>query len=398
MRMNKNTKQHFNRGALIPMLKQRIFSLNCHKTVGLIGDSCAYLDHIAPICGLINIPLITNSLQTKLLCSQYYPGLNCLFNTISFQELIQNFDTLIYPFKWDPLFYHSFENLRQTDLYNPLYSKKMKLIYTTHGSSDKGYKSETLCFHPHLDEIDLLLTNGSRMLDIFRFHKRNEHIKKIVLTGNIRHAYYQLHKAFYDVFVEKEIFSYFTKKQTTILYAPSVHDTESSSSLLEAHSYIIETLPKDYNLIVKLHPLIFMKPDDKNARLTKQLIEKYAGNKQILFIINCPIVYALLNRVDVYLGDHSSVGYDALTFDIPLYFINHNRYDEQDLSAFLHQCGRTFLPDDWNNIYSLIENNLENDKRNYQDKRMATYEYAYGTNNDPKTLNEKLKRNIESLP
>ena len=48
-----------------------------------------------------------------------------------------------------------------------------------------------------------------------------------------------------------------------------------------------------------------------------------------------PADYPLLNRLDIYIGDMSSIGYDCLAFDKPMFFLNQN--DREGL--YLFGCG-----------------------------------------------------------
>ena len=62
------------------------------------------------------------------------------------------------------------------------------------------------------------------------------------------------------------------------------------------------------------------------------------------FIEEFPPIYPLCEIVDIYLGDMSSIGYDFLTFQKPMLFLNPHNDDPQKLGLSLHECGYTIAP------------------------------------------------------
>src|SRR5690606_19131652 len=124
------------------------------------------------------------------------------------------------------------------------------LIYHLHGCSDKHwFRSEG-----HLLDVDEVLLYGQRMVDLFKEMNLLDRIQSHTLVGNYRYAYYLEHKSFYDQLVEKEIFSKFKRKQFTLLYAPTWMDAQKGCSIFKAYKDIIEQLPSNMNLLIKLHP------------------------------------------------------------------------------------------------------------------------------------------------
>src|SRR5690606_10270933 len=134
-------------------------------------------------------------------------------------------------------------------------------------------------------------------------------------------------------------------------------------------------LPNDYNLIVKLHPRLEL--DDVVQFYS--ILGKYEQQPNILFLKDYPLVFPLLAHSDIYLGDMSSVGYDFLTFDKPLFFINkQNRAPETDRGLYLFRCGSVINPDQLGKLYQIIEKNLQHDKVSFSAQRQQVWDYTFG--------------------
>lgn len=153
---------------------------------------------------------------------------------------------------------------------------------------------------------------------------------------------------------------------------------------------MIATLPDNHNLIVKLHPNLVQ----QEAFKVETLIEKYQGKQNLLFLTEFPPVYPLLALVDVYIGDMSSVGYDFLAFDRPMFFLNQNLRDrENDMGLYLFRCGIEIPPEEYKNIHKAIEDFFQYELRNFSEVRKDVNAYAFG---HPRLL-EDLKKEIARL-
>jgi CDP-glycerol glycerophosphotransferase (TagB/SpsB family) len=67
----------------------------------------------------------------------------------------------------------------------------------------------------------------------------------------------------------------------------------------------------------------------------------------------------------------SSVGYDFLTFNRPMFFFNPTQRDSSDQGLYLHQCGSTLEPDQ-------IFHALNDDQSHLASLREQTYGYTFG--------------------
>lgn len=272
----------------------------------LINKNWAYIDHIAPFCSLLNIPLyITDKEMEKAICT-FYPELNyTLCSAQNYAEQILKKDSYVItnlPKPWlDTMFF----------LEERVLQKKLKTIWLPHGNSDK----ENL---GGLVKESQLLIYGKQMFD--RLQNQGVFHKKISL-GNFRYSYFCKHKTFYQKLCQKYL--KLQKKQKTLLYAPSWEETSVEKNLF----YILENLPKRYNLFVKCHPNLWEKSFFYRAKM------QYAEKSNILFVDKFPTIYPLLNKTDIYIGDLSSIGYDFLTFNKPLFFLTNTK-------TSLQACGK----------------------------------------------------------
>ena len=159
---------------------------------------------------------------------------------------------------------------------------------------------------------------GDHQLDLLRDSGALPLIRKTIRTGNYRLPYYLAHQARFDQLAEESVFKQFDQQRPTILYAPSWNDGENASSFAVLTETLIRELSDSFNLLIKLHPLL---AEDSPA-LFYSLLSRYEGNRRVQFLVEFPPIYPLLAKCDLYLGDHSSIGYDFLAFDKPLFYFS----------------------------------------------------------------------------
>ncbi len=316
---------------------------------GLIyGSAPPYIDHLAPLCDFLKIPLIVTEDDSKALLERLYPSLQTIYvDYIRLPEtVLVHFDTI---FVCTPraLFEEIFFFAQH------FHRKKIQTIWCPHGNSDKGHASAHL---EALLEEKFALLYGDKMIDFLRQKNVLSCLEKYVKTGNFRKEYYLEKKAFYNALIEKEIFEHLDRNKKTILYAPTWEDAESSSSFAEGIPFLIKHLPKDFNLIIKPHPNLLL-----NGTKNKELIEKYKNTPGVLFLTNFPPIYPLLAITDYYIGDFSSIGYDFLFFDKPMFFLNSKKRDPLlDQGLYLFRTGIEVHPENYQNFYKILEDNKDN--------------------------------------
>lgn len=287
-------------------------------SAGLIyGPEFHHLDHLAPLCSQMGIPLIlTDDALAEQACF-FYPDLKILHwdPFLAPERLVAEFDTIYYSTPrvlFDEVFFfaQAFQN------------KRIKTIWCPHGNSDKGRASPFMEALVHEEE---LLTYGPR---IERFLREKGIKAPMTRIGNYRLAYFQRHKEFYQTLLPK-------KEKPTILYAPTWQDQEKNSSFPALWPYLLQA-PKHYELIVKLHPNLYLQYPEEIEQL----------KSQVEILENFPPVYPILDRTDLYIGDMSSIGYDFLAFKRPMILLGQSE---------LTRVGKYLSPEEYASLFEVCE-------------------------------------------
>lgn len=326
-----------------------------------------YTDHLAVISKVMGIPLLFIDEEDYEIGTKYYPDIEAelidyqIFNP---EYLISHYDVLFSSDLWDRrVFREKYRALEEK------YDKRLRNVHCPHGFSDKGFYLEKCA------QEDITLIYGQNMLDQMESRGVLKDLQSYVISGNYRYTYYKQHKAFLDGIAKEEVLNQFKQKAFTLLYAPTWMDLEVSSTFFESHEAIFANLPDSINLIVKLHPRLEL-DDTPNYY---QILGKYEEKPNVVFIKNFPLVYPLLAHSDAYLGDMSSVGYDFLAFNRPMFFLNKQKRDPQtDRGLYLFRCGTEILPDGYSSLYSIIEKAIPNDQENFGKIREEVYRYTFG--------------------
>lgn len=349
------------------------------KIAGLIHETdLHHLDHIAPLCKILDCPLLVTDPAIVEAANNYYPNLLIeYYPTLEAPEhIVQNFDLIFscYP-----------RPLIDELLFFPqtLLKKKVSSVWVPHGNSDKGRNS---LFMEGLQNESLALIYGKQM---GAFLKEKDVFAKTINIGNYRYNFYKEHVDFYKNLVKKEILNKL-KCGKVILYAPTWQDRENSSSFVSACPLLLENLPMEYSMIVKPHPNLFK----QQGEFIEELIAKYAHQPNILFLNHFPPIYPLLDHVDIYIGDMSSIGYDFITFNRPLFFLNENKKDpDTDLGFFLAKCGIVIEKEDYATIYEKIKDNLEVSAY-HKEIQKQIYKYTFGTIKNLNRLKDSIEQKI----
>ncbi|MBX7067129.1 MAG: CDP-glycerol glycerophosphotransferase family protein [Parachlamydiales bacterium] len=305
------------------------------------GPDYHLLDHIAPLAELMQCPLVVTEELNYELAKKFYPQVVTHFVPdleFRFGEIAEQFDVLYECKYWQP-------HLKA--LFKTLYNKEMRLVFCPHGQSDKGYQAPVLAPYALQDSV---LVYGQLMLDMLK--ELGIAVPSYTVVGNYRLKFYQKYKEFYDGLAPR-----IDRSKRTLLYAPTWCDLDDASSFFKKGAKVISELPDDWNLILKVHPLLKQRNPIQYelARLEKP---------NLFFLDEFPPVYPILSIADVFLGDSSSVGYDFLAFEKPLYFFPSKRLGR------LHSCGT--MIDDAKPIY----HQLEKENRYIEDQR-SLYRKAF---------------------
>lgn len=293
----------------------------------IYGAEKHYLDHLAPLASLLEIPLLVTEISIETLAKKYYPDVSVqYYPPIEMEEsVVQHFEVVISCLP--KVLFDSLFLIPET-----LHQKKLINVWCPHGNSDKGHKSY---FMEELANEKWMFVYGKQMIDVLKKKNAFDQIENYFYLGNFRHQYFLNHIKFYQEIVKREIIQNLCPNARTLLYAPTWDDCEKNSSFSSSISTIIDAVPNHWNLIIKPHPN------------TSHTIISH--KKNILILDDFPPIYPLLDFVDVYLGDMSSIGYDFLTFRKPLFFLHPDNHHP------LFKCGTIIPSRNLANIFKIID-------------------------------------------
>ena len=269
------------------------------KCAGFLYEAnMIYLDHIATFCSLFSFPLICTDKGIAQLATDLYPDLlvdlriEQDWSKIVVKKYNCIFTCLPYLF-CDPLFF----------VERHVQRKRFFSIWVPHGNSDKKNLNGLVG-----DKIALLY--GNQMLDRL---KKIGLLKKLYgskIVGNFRSYFFQKNESFYR---EKlmPLLTFRDTKRKTIFYAPTWCDYGIQNHLPK----IIAMLSQRYNLLIKLHPNTLMQS------FYLHLEEKNSNNPYVKFIHDIPTIFPILSVVDILITGFSSIAYDFLFFQKPIFFL-----------------------------------------------------------------------------
>lgn len=289
------------------------------------GPFFHHLDHLAPLSVLIKCPLIVDDETTYEIAKKYYPDVDVHLQAIDLINLSNQYNLLLVSTRYAK------EELQKA--FNALGVDHIRFCYCPHGKSDKGLVSNEGKSITGQD-IALLYSPSQKTL------LQEDDAKETHVIGNYRAHYYMQYKEALDTIVEEEIFSQFGKTQKTLLYAPTWADNENSTTFFTHYKNLIDSLESDQNLIIKLHPLL----EKHHPAYAHHALSYHLSKPNIQVLLEFPLIYPLLNRIDAYLGDYSAIGYDFLYFDRPLYFLADVKLPLHDAGISLKDPKEAFFP------------------------------------------------------
>lgn len=341
--------------------------------IGILpGYRLSYVDHLVPLCQTLEIPLVVTEPWIQQLIECYYPPMDVRLaqpEDYCLDEALAGYDFFVYV-DYYRLAHGTF---RFAEYFS---THKARSVISLHGQPDKWLNIYWL---EQLMDEDIILAYGPRLLEIFQ---KKGIDKEPVICGNYRLEFYEKNRSFLEAHLPA-----LDKKRGKILYAPTWSSPQKKSEFrlgyspfFEACERLFKAIPhEDYQLIVKLHPhLIYLQPDE--VRRVKE------QNPEICFLDDFPLIYPLLQHIDIFVGDYSSLGNDFLFFNRPLFFVG------PPSETFLHSQGRCLALDNLDQLGDLFKQTPP-----FQDNRVA-YRAIYGEKIGLATLKETIHHALRSLP
>jgi CDP-glycerol glycerophosphotransferase len=183
--------------------------------------------------------------------------------------------------------------------------EKVRHVQIFHGTSDKPFN-----FHKSLDQYDLILVPGKKMMrDIVQRELASQ--RKIIPIGYPKIDAF-LHSNFDNAAYKKK--EGMDEHKKTVLYSPTWNDPDQYSSFSKFIGVILTNLG-DFNVIVK--------PHTNTLRYRPwQILRAYVVKGKNCFIYpNSPDILPFMSISDIMLTDISSVSYEYIPFGKPLVFL-----------------------------------------------------------------------------
>lgn len=260
-----------------------------------------HLDHLAPFASKIKAPLWIDDKSIYELAKRYYPDVTFISKQFDFEEASNLADVLVVSTKNAPA--------ELKTIFSSMRNNKIEIAYLPHGQSDKGLDDPQMRSIQH---ADIAYLYGDLQFSRLNSFGSIDTINRVEFTGNYRKEYYDTHKYELDQIIQDEIFKTFDPKKKTILYAP----TWSNSAFTRHTQTLIDNLI-NYNVIIKLHPLM--------EKVYPSHTIFFEGSDQVRqglrVLTSFPLIYPILARTDIYIGDESAIGYDFLAYNKPMYFL-----------------------------------------------------------------------------
>lgn len=321
----------------------------------LSHDFTHHLDHLAPLCHILNAPLICDSELTYEMGKKFYPKVDFyLEEPIDLFSWGQKASLILLSTKYAAM------ELKAS--FSAFGFDQVRFCFCPHGQSDKGYKKRELDPFYHQD---IALLYGRKMVETLKKHGTLKTIRDTAMIGNYRLWFFKQFEKEYDLLLKETLPRFQETTRKKYLFAPTWQDGENPSSFFEKTDLMIVSLPKHIHLIIKIHPLL-----EKQAPATvTAALEKYKDLPNVDMLLHYPIIYPLLSQIDVYIGDYSSIGYDFLYFNRPMFF-----FATSSQKVPLQHCGIQ-IPNKETEIFSFIQKNL--DQTPLASKRRSLYKHSF---------------------
>lgn len=295
------------------------------STIALLTGPATHLDHLGVLSALWKIPLVVTCPQTLALAQAFYPPFS-----ISYQDpnnlSLEQYDAI---FSSGQLLSKELQPLLSL-----LHNKTPRFVYCPHGNSDKPTHT--------LPPQDICLLYGSHLHELMKSHGSLTPSSHIFFTGNYRYLFYLTHKKFFDALAYQHVFSQFSTSKPIAFCAPTWKKFQDPAPFFSQLHHLIDSLSPHYNVLLKLHPFLIEDYPCQSALLS--------DHPSALFLENFPPIYPLLAKADLLIGNFSSIDYDFLTFNRPLYFLS-----PPENPSPLSSCGLVLPP---NNPLAFISQTL----------------------------------------
>jgi len=346
-----------------------------------------HVEHLAPLCELFGMPMVVVDQSLARLASANYPSTFAL-EILENEDLLESFSNVQSFGEFVCRLRHRFQVVFHSHI---LWQQERALldrwgvstVAVPHGFSEKVQDWAAVS----AESADINLFSGQLCIDQIAALGAADKIGPYVLIGDLRYQYYLRHRSFFDRRFDDTIGSQLQGGKT-ILYCPTWMDYTGSSSMFDAIDHVIQSLPENADLIVKLHPHADHR---EHAARTDELVER-ARRPGVIFARRVPLTFPMLARASALLCDMSAIAYDALVFDCPLIFLNQNSGSERDPhGSRLFSTGVVVPHRDYHRLRPILEEALAEPTVKYGPVKQALFHALHSPSVPPDELESRLR-------
>ncbi len=328
-----------------------------------------HVEHLAPLCAMLDAPLLACDRRDMAVAVACYPGLDVHWmRGITQRSPVRGIGTRLRELAPDVVYYsHLAARPLLRGLFDDGRGAPPRVVHCPHGFSEKRQDwAREVAFQ------DVALLQGRHALDQLVEFGVAPQLSYSVLGGDLRHLHYAAHRPFFDAVAAR--FGVAREPGLhTVLYAPTWSDRIGSSSLLAALEPLVAQLPAGHRLVVKPHPL-----SDRDAEARARIDALCAGHPRVVVLRNCPLTMPFLAQADSYVGDMSSLAYDYLAWQRPMVFLNQTAGGAADAAGSrLFACGTTVAPERYGDIWSALADARARHAAQHAAAQAALYAYTY---------------------
>jgi hypothetical protein len=340
-----------------------------------------HVEHLAPWCELLDMPLLVAEAPSLDAIAADYPG-------VRFERM----PGVVLPDRLDAFAQTIALRAPRAVFYSELFSRwllrgmfgqrrgALRVVYVPHGYSEKRQRWARGTAYQ-----DVAVLYGQAAYDqLVAFGVEGE-LRHWLYAGNLRSAYHARHAAFFRA--RREALGVGARAPgRTLLYAPTWEDAIGSSSFFDAFAAFVDGLPSGWRLVVKLHPHL-----ERRADAIEALAARCRG-RDVLLVRAQALCYPFLDVADAYVGDMSSLAYDYLAFNRPMFFTNATAGAPADAAGSrLFACGTVIPPDRYADLYRIVDEAWANDAERYGAARVSLDAYVHAPGRDPGAVASEME-------
>lgn len=335
-----------------------------------------HVEHLAPWCELLGMPLLLADLPALEAAASGYPGVRAeRMPGVVLPERLDTFAHAIAARRPLAIFYSElFSRVLLRALFGRAHDAP-RVVYVPHGYSEKRQPWAIGTAHQ-----DIAVLYGQAAYDQLVGFGVAGALHARVIAGNLRRGYHRRHAAFFRAWAARLGLDG-PRPARTLLYAPTWDDAIGSSSFDTAFGAFADALPSGWRLVVKLHPHLERRAGGIDAIVAASL------GRDVVVLRQQSLCYPFLDLADAYVGDMSSLAYDYLAYGRPMFFTNPTAGTPADAAeSRLFACGTVVPSERYGDLYRIVEETWDVDAERHGAARAELDAYVHAPPRDADEL------------